>query len=168
MYLLNFQMMIKARLVYSSFLKYGQSQILSDITLKLTEKFKNEMQKGNGLNAQEIKIEKSIFLLHKFILLILNRTISKEIETNTCGICYVISFIDKTKFFIIYKGINASPRKFTYSAFSLWAYILVNFIESPTKFLNKSNKCLKDHTKKNGSKSCPFCRKIVIKINYKD
>jgi len=86
--------------------------------MKLTEKFKNEMKKdkAGGLNTNEIKMEK---------------TISKEIESNTCGICYELMLPPTHSPILLF------PCGHTFC-----------------------NLCTKDHTKRSGAK-CPFCRKII-------
>jgi len=54
-------------------LQDDKGKLLTEITLKLTQKFKSEMGRNDKeLNHQEMKIEKAI---------------SKEIESNTCPIC---------------------------------------------------------------------------------
>lgn len=53
----------------------SSSQILTEITMKITEKYEKALSMNSAKNPSQIDM--------KF-----EKTISKEIESNTCGICY--------------------------------------------------------------------------------
>jgi len=54
------------------------STLLTEITLKLSEKLQNELLQNQKFTENKINIRNNP----------LEKTISKEIETNTCPICY--------------------------------------------------------------------------------